>query len=65
VGSTVYNALKPHGVTIHECGNELTRKNATVMYFSYAGTKASDFNYANWTVMRGAMLFPAAVYSGK
>jgi len=55
VGSTVANALKPYGVTIYECGNELTRQDATVMDFTYAGSKASDFNNANWPVMRGVM----------
>jgi hypothetical protein len=54
-GSTVANALKPYGVTIYECGNELTRQNGTVMNFSYAGTQASDFNNTNWPVMRGVM----------
>ena len=51
----IANALKPYGVTIYECGNELTRQNATVLNFTYAGTKASDFNNANWPAMRGVM----------
>jgi hypothetical protein len=55
VGKTVASALQPYGVTIYECGNELTRQNATVMDFTYAGTKAVDFNNANWPVMRGVM----------
>ncbi|MEC5406137.1 hypothetical protein VOM14_11315 [Paraburkholderia sp. MPAMCS5] len=54
-GSTVANALKPYGVTIYECGNELTRQDATVVDFTYAGTKASDFNNDNWPIMRGVM----------
>jgi len=52
---TVANALKPYGVTLYECGNELTRQVQTVLDFTNAGTKAIDFNNANWPVMRGAM----------
>jgi hypothetical protein len=52
---TIAGTLAPYGVTIYECGNELTRQNATVMNFSYAGTKTSDFNNASWPVMRGVM----------
>ncbi|EDZ99242.1 conserved hypothetical protein [Burkholderia sp. H160] len=55
VAQAVANALKPYGVTIYECGNELTRQNATVLDFNVAGTKAADFNNANWPVMRGVM----------
>ncbi|MBC8739967.1 hypothetical protein F6X40_25015 [Paraburkholderia sp. UCT31] len=55
VAQSVANALKPYGVTIYECGNELTRTNATVLDFNAAGTKAADFNNANWPVMRGVM----------
>ncbi|WP_345815731.1 hypothetical protein AAGS40_15845 [Paraburkholderia sp. PREW-6R] len=52
---TIASALAPYGVTIYECGNELTRQNATVMNFSYAGSLAMDFNNTNWPIMRGAM----------
>ncbi|MFL9960551.1 hypothetical protein PQR02_05320 [Paraburkholderia sediminicola] len=52
---TIATALAPYGVTMYECGNELTRQNATVMNFSYAGSLAMDFNNANWPVMRGSM----------
>lgn len=55
VGKAVAGALQPYGVTIYECGNELTRQGATVMDFTYAGTKAIDFNNANWPIMRGVM----------
>jgi hypothetical protein len=55
VGKAVAGALQPYGVTIYECGNELTRQNATVMDFTYAGTKAVDFNNGNWPIMRGVM----------
>ncbi|NKJ51295.1 hypothetical protein CIC12_32180 [Burkholderia sp. SG-MS1] len=48
-------ALAPYGVTMYECGNELTRQNATVIDFSYAGALAVDFNNTNWPIMRGAM----------
>jgi hypothetical protein len=52
---TVANALKAYGVTIYECGNELTRQTPTILDFTNAGTKAVDFNNANWPVMRGLM----------
>jgi hypothetical protein len=52
---TVANALKPYGVTVYECGNELTRQNQTVLNFTFAGTKAIDFNNQYWPIMRGAM----------
>lgn len=55
VAQGVANALKPYGVTIYECGNELTRQNATVLDFNAAGTNAKDFNNTNWPVMRGVM----------
>jgi hypothetical protein len=54
-GATVAGALAPYGVTIYECGNELTRQNSTVMNFTYAGTKVTDFNNTNWPIMRGVM----------
>ncbi|CAB3776336.1 hypothetical protein LMG28614_00194 [Paraburkholderia ultramafica] len=52
---TIVTALKPYGVTIYECGNEVTRLNATILHFTNEGTKAVDFNNANWPAMRGAM----------
>jgi hypothetical protein len=55
VGSTVAATLKPYGVTMYECGNELTRQPQTVVNFTYAGTKAVDFNNTNWPIMRGMM----------
>ena len=55
IAATVAKALQPYGVTIYECGNELTRQDATVMDFTYAGSKASDFNNRNWPIMRGVM----------
>jgi hypothetical protein len=55
VAQGIANALKPYGVTIYECGNELTRQNATVLDFTRAGTSAKDFNNANWPAMRGVM----------
>ncbi|MGF6855348.1 hypothetical protein OKW29_004235 [Paraburkholderia sp. CI3] len=53
--AAVASALKPYGVTLYECGNELTRDPAIIIDYTYAGTKVSDFNNANWPVMRGAM----------
>ena len=54
-GAAIANALKPYGVTIYECGNELTRENAIILDSTNAGTKALDFNNANWPIMRGVM----------
>ncbi|WP_250468022.1 hypothetical protein [Caballeronia sp. GAFFF2] len=54
-GMTVAAALKPHGVTMYECGNELTRRSQTVLHSNRAGTDVVDFNNANWPVMRGVM----------
>src|SRR5258707_71798 len=51
----IASTLSPYGVTIYECGNELTRQSATVMNFTYAGTKVTDFNNTNWPIMRGVM----------
>jgi hypothetical protein len=53
--STVASALRPYGVSLYECGNELTRDKAIIIDSTNAGTKALDFNNANWPVMRGAM----------
>ncbi|WP_375507446.1 hypothetical protein [uncultured Caballeronia sp.] len=55
VGSTVANRLKQYGVTMYECGNELTRQNSTILDFNQAGNTAADFNNANWPAMRGVM----------
>ncbi|WP_438390232.1 cellulase family glycosylhydrolase [Caballeronia sp. DA-9] len=55
VASTVANTLKQYGVTMYECGNELTRQNSTILDFTQAGTKAVDFNNTNWPAMRGVM----------
>jgi hypothetical protein len=52
---SIAKALSPYGVTMYECGNELTRQIATVMDFTYAGALVMDFNNTNWPVMRGAM----------
>ncbi|CAH2903853.1 MAG: FIG00458818: hypothetical protein [uncultured Paraburkholderia sp.] len=50
---TIANTLKPYGVTFYECGNELTRDDAIIIDSTNAGTKALDFNNANWPTMRG------------
>ncbi|HZZ13325.1 MAG TPA: hypothetical protein VFE79_21775 [Paraburkholderia sp.] len=52
---TVATTLAPYGVTMYECGNELTRENAIILDATTAGTKTADFNNANWPLMRGAM----------
>ncbi|SDR60295.1 hypothetical protein SAMN05445850_7239 [Paraburkholderia tuberum] len=52
---TVATALQPHGVTLYECGNELTRANGIILDSTNAGTSVVDFNNANWPLMRGVM----------
>ncbi|MGF6853343.1 hypothetical protein [Paraburkholderia sp. CI3] len=52
---TIATALQPYGVTMYECGNELTRQPATVLDFHLAGSLAGDFNNTNWPAMRGSM----------
>lgn len=56
-GSAVAAALSPYGVTMFECGNELTRNGAIILpgETADAGTKAVDFNNDNWPLMRGLM----------
>jgi hypothetical protein len=54
-GATVAKALAPYGVTMYECGNELTRRTQTVLNSSCAGNNVGDFNNANWPAMRGVM----------
>jgi hypothetical protein len=51
-GSAVAGALMGYGVTMYECGNELTRDGAIILDSTNAGTKALDFNNANWPVLR-------------
>jgi hypothetical protein len=51
----IATALSPYGVTMYECGNELTRENASVINSSYAGALVMDFNNTNWPAMRGVM----------
>jgi hypothetical protein len=57
IGSTVAGRLSPYGVGMYECGNELTRSGAIILpgEVADAGTKAADFNNANWPLMRGLM----------
>jgi hypothetical protein len=54
-GQGVATALSPHGVTMYECGNELTRDPQIILQSSSAGNNASDFNNTNWPIMRGMM----------
>ncbi len=53
--ATVATTLAPYGVTMYECGNELTRENGIILDSTNAGTKAVDFNNTNWPIMRGVM----------
>jgi hypothetical protein len=53
--AAIATALAPYGVTMYECGNELTRDPAIIVNSTYAGTKNSDFNNVNWPIMRGAI----------
>jgi hypothetical protein len=55
IGKIVAQALAPYGVTMYECGNELTRSGGIVLDDSVAGTKPQDFSNANWPVLRGSM----------
>ncbi|MPW22812.1 hypothetical protein GCT13_39945 [Paraburkholderia sp. CNPSo 3157] len=53
--ATVATALAPYGVTMYECGNELTRESDIILDYGNAGTKVVDFNNTNWPIMRGVM----------
>jgi len=54
-GVTVASTLGPYGVSLYECGNELTRDDAIIIDSNYAGTKRTDFDNANWPIMREVM----------
>jgi len=54
-GAAVAATLMPYGVTMYECGNELTRDSSIIVNSAYAGNKPSDFNNTNWPIMRGLM----------
>jgi hypothetical protein len=53
--TAVTTALKPYGVTMYECGNELSRDPSIILNSGSAGNLAADFNNTNWPVMRGMM----------
>jgi hypothetical protein len=53
--AAIARALAPYGVTMYECGNELTRDAAIIVNSATAGTGRADFNNANWPIMRGVM----------
>lgn len=53
--AAIAKALSPYGITMYECGNELTRDPAIIASYIYSGNKTTDFNNANWAIMRGAM----------
>lgn len=57
IGAQVAQACAPHGVTMYECGNELTRDPYIILpeHEADAGTKAIDFDNTNWPIMRGFM----------
>ena len=54
-GRNVATALRPYGVTMYECGNELTRSPGIIVDLHYAGNIITDFNNDNWPVMRQVM----------
>ncbi|MEC5406117.1 hypothetical protein VOM14_11215 [Paraburkholderia sp. MPAMCS5] len=54
-GAAIATVLAPLGVTMYECGNELTRDPAIILDSTTAGTQVVDFNNANWPLMRGVM----------
>jgi hypothetical protein len=56
-GANVATAFAPYGVTMYECGNELTRDPFIILasHKADAGTKALDFDNTNWPIMRGFM----------
>lgn len=58
IGVQVATAFAPHGVTMYECGNELTRNPFVVddAHENDAGTKVVDWDNATWPIMRGFML---------
>lgn len=53
----VATAMAPLGVTMYECGNELTRDPLVVAddHTGDAGTKAIDWDNSTWPIMRGFM----------
>ena len=53
--AAIATALAPYGVTMYECGNELSRDPAIILNSATAGTNNADFNNANWPIMRGAI----------
>jgi hypothetical protein len=53
--AAIATALAPYGVTMYECGNELTRDPAIIMNSATAGSGPTDFNNTNWPIMRGVM----------
>ncbi|WP_348786443.1 hypothetical protein [Leifsonia sp. NPDC080035] len=58
IGRRVATAMAPLGVTMYECGNELTRDPYVVAadHTNDAGTKAIDWRNDTWPLMRGFML---------
>lgn len=57
IGANVATAMAQYGVTMYECGNELTRDGYIILpgEINDAGTKTIDFDNTNWPLMRGIM----------
>ncbi|GAA1591580.1 hypothetical protein GCM10009804_54750 [Kribbella hippodromi] len=57
IGTQVAQTMAPYGVTMYECGNELTRDPYIILpdHKADAGTKVIDFSNTNWPIMRGFM----------
>ena len=53
--AAIAQALAPHGVTMFECGNELTRDRAIILDPASAGTGPLDFDNTHWPILRGAI----------
>jgi len=53
--AAVARVLGPHGITMYECGNELTRDRAIILDSKQAGTGPHDFNNTHWPILRGAI----------
>lgn len=51
--ATVATTMAPYGINTYEAGNELTRDKAIIIDSRTAGNKPTDFNNANWPILRG------------
>jgi hypothetical protein len=55
IGQTVASQLGPLGVTVYECGNELTRKPSTCNNMAASGYRNWAFINAGWPALRGVI----------